>query len=49
MIPYDNHLPEWTSKVKAKDPEWDERLRQLYPAKAKQESDKEEFDDAIPF
>ena len=44
-----SHLPAWTGQVKAKDPEWDEKLRRLYPVKAKEQSDKQEFDDAIPF
>jgi hypothetical protein len=47
QIPKGDHLPAWVAKVKARDLEWDEKLRKLYPPRQEQESDKE-FDDAIP-
>jgi hypothetical protein len=50
QIPKGDHLPAWVAKVKAKDQDWDEKLRRLYPRKdPAQELDAGELDDAIPF
>lgn len=42
-------LPVWTAKVRAKDPEWDEKLRRLYPKKHDPVPEGDDFNDQIPF
>jgi hypothetical protein len=49
QIPFtQGNLPAWTSQVKAKDPEWDEKLRKLYPSKQQVQESEKEFNDDLP-
>jgi hypothetical protein len=49
QTPFIGNLPQWVFQVKAKDPEWDETLRKLYPRKDDPVPEGDDFDDQIPF